>query len=193
MSKFHENELAQARRHLLRRHHLDGDEKHLLRREQCVIEALESVTHTKAPDAVRIKRIRDQVTKDNLEFDEALRHATVKGGHFHIVLDYKIAPQYDVEVTAVKNLIRDARRTDTAMGHALKSRPFRVAQLSELQVRERVQSGDDVIVVGRFWALRGGHTAHVGVLGPLLFDKVGWVPLKFKKGDPVTSFIFRKR
>ncbi len=163
-----------------------------LTKDQCVVDALESVTGEDAPLPIRVKRARDRVTKSVLEFDNAWKE-TYKQRKQLINLDPSIESQHASETHAIKNLIRDARRSNTAFGQALRDRPFQVVQLSGKEVREAVKDGNDVIIIGRFLGLEGGHAAHVRTLGPVLVDKlVPIVPLFFPKDSPVTSVIFPK-
>lgn len=174
----------------LKRHNLWKDEQ-VLARNTCVINSLESIAGAPAPDAIRIKRIRDMKSKATIEMDTAISRA-IHDRSFVIQVGMSMEEQYDIEIASVKNLIRDAQRSRTPMGEALRQRPFRVYQWPQSEVIAHVRDEEDVMVVGRFIGLPVAHAAHAGFMGVGLYDRVSWLPLFFPKNEPVRSFIFAK-
>lgn len=188
-----DNPIEDLRLKYLRKYHLAGDEEKLAR-NQCVITSLESLTSERAPDQIRIKRVRDMRTKALLEFAQGLRNVVKKDDKLLISIpDISLDEQMKTEERAVKNLIRDARRSMSPFGRALRQRPFHAGSLTKEEVIEQIHQGNDVFVMGFVVPfVRVAHIAHVGLIGRFMYDVAALYPIIFQKGTPIRSLIFPK-
>lgn len=188
-----ENPIEGLRLKYLKKFHLDKAEEKIAK-NTCVINALESLTAEVAPDPIRIKRVRDMKSKANIEFAQGMRKVVKKNNRFIVPMSSDLDEQMKVEEKAVKDLIRDARRSKSRFGKVLHQRPFRADTLSEQEVYEEIKNGNDVFVMGFVVPLiRVAHIAHVGLIGRFMYDRASLYPIKFSKIVPVRSIIFFRK